>query len=97
MAIKTVWPSGLRRWLQAPVRKGVGSNPTAVIRFGRRANHAMLADFIFLRHHLEVVKDQAAVQSAPTDDDLIVIHRFQNLNRRLLVKARPPVTRYGTL
>ena len=29
--VKTVWPSGLRRWLQAPVRKGVGSNPTAVI------------------------------------------------------------------
>ena len=26
----TVWPSGLRRWLQAQVRKGVGSNPTAV-------------------------------------------------------------------
>ena len=26
----TVWPSGLRRWLKAPVRKGVGSNPTAV-------------------------------------------------------------------
>ena len=23
---QTVWPSGLRRWLQAPVRKGVGSN-----------------------------------------------------------------------
>ena len=32
-AFKTVWPSGLRRWLQAPVRKGVGSNPTAVIVF----------------------------------------------------------------
>ena len=30
-AIKTLWPSGLRRWLKAPVRKGVGSNPTAVI------------------------------------------------------------------
>ena len=30
-AVMTVWPSGLRRWLQAPVRKGVGSNPTAVI------------------------------------------------------------------
>ena len=29
-ATSTVWPSGLRRWLQAPVRKGVGSNPTAV-------------------------------------------------------------------
>ena len=26
----TVWPSGLRRWLQAPVRKGAGSNLTAV-------------------------------------------------------------------
>ena len=34
----TVWPSGLRRWLQAPVRKGVGSNPTAVtwLRAGAR-------------------------------------------------------------
>ena len=28
---KTVWPSGLRRWLKAPFRKGVGSNPTGVI------------------------------------------------------------------
>ena len=28
--VKTVWPSGLRRWLQAPVRKGAGSNPAAV-------------------------------------------------------------------
>ena len=26
----TVWPSGLRRWLKAPFRKGVGSNLTAV-------------------------------------------------------------------
>ena len=23
---KTVWPSGLRRWLQAPIRKGMGSH-----------------------------------------------------------------------
>ena len=30
VANMTVWPSGLRRWIQAPVRKGVGSNPTAV-------------------------------------------------------------------
>ena len=30
-AAATVWPSGLRRWLKAPVRKGVGSNPAAVI------------------------------------------------------------------
>ena len=30
LAVMTVWPSGLRRWLKAPFRKGVGSNPTAV-------------------------------------------------------------------
>ena len=29
--IMIVWPSGLRRRLQAPVRKAVSSNPTAVI------------------------------------------------------------------
>ena len=28
---KTIWPSGLRRWLKAPFRKGVDSNPIAVI------------------------------------------------------------------
>ena len=27
---KMVWPSGLRRWLKAPFRKGVGSNLIAV-------------------------------------------------------------------
>ena len=30
VSVGTVWPSGLRRWLKAPFRKGVGSNPTAV-------------------------------------------------------------------
>ena len=30
ISVGTVWPSGLRRWLKAPFRKGVGSNPTAV-------------------------------------------------------------------
>ena len=29
--LRTLWPSGLRRWLKAPFRKGVGSNPTGVI------------------------------------------------------------------
>ena len=28
---RAVWPSGLRRRLKAPFRKGVGSNPTAVM------------------------------------------------------------------
>ena len=31
LPLKTVWPSGLRRWLKAPFRKGAGSNPAAVI------------------------------------------------------------------
>ena len=30
ISVGTVWPSGLRHWLKAPFRKGVGSNPTAV-------------------------------------------------------------------
>ena len=30
---KTMWPSGLRRQLQALVRKGEGSNPSAIILF----------------------------------------------------------------
>jgi hypothetical protein len=28
---RTLWASGLRRWLKAPFRKGVGSNPAGVI------------------------------------------------------------------
>ena len=45
--VKTVWPSGLRRWLQAPVRKGVGSNPTAVtlLARGRRVGLEGLTPF----------------------------------------------------
>ena len=30
---ETLWPSGPRRWLKAPFRKGVGSKPTVVIGF----------------------------------------------------------------
>ena len=30
MLPRTLWPSGPRRWLKAPFRKGVGSNPTGV-------------------------------------------------------------------
>ena len=39
-SFKTVWPSGLRRWLKAPVRKGVGSNPTAVTLVSTRLHKA---------------------------------------------------------
>ena len=32
---RTLWPSGLRRWLKAPFRKGAGSSPTGVsLQFG---------------------------------------------------------------
>ena len=41
----TVWPSGLRRWLQAPVRKGVGSNPTAVSAHGDKKGHQAPAHY----------------------------------------------------
>jgi hypothetical protein len=39
---RTLWPSGLRRWLKAPFRKGVGSNPTGVISFGLILRHDVL-------------------------------------------------------
>ena len=42
-AFETLWPSGLRRWVQAPVRKGVGLNPTAVIK-GSLAEQAPYGD-----------------------------------------------------
>jgi hypothetical protein len=38
----TLWPSGLRRWLKAPFRKGVGSDPTGVILFGLILRHDVL-------------------------------------------------------
>ena len=48
----TVWPSGLRRWLKAPVRKGVGSNPTAVNQFLGKGVKVMMTssaiDFVCL-------------------------------------------------
>ena len=43
---RTAWPSGLRRQLKALVRKGVGSNPTAVIfRAVKRRRHTRTCRF----------------------------------------------------
>ena len=42
LILRTLWPSGLRRWLEAPFRKGVGSNPTGVILFGSILRHYVL-------------------------------------------------------
>ena len=54
MVVKlTAWPSGLRRQLKALVRKGVGSNPTAVTRFFHTsALIQKLGDF-FINHLIE--------------------------------------------
>ena len=41
---RTIWPSGLRRWLQAPVRKGVGSNPTVVTFFDSSGSCMLQSD-----------------------------------------------------
>ena len=47
----TVWPSGLRRWLKAPFRKGVGSNPTAVkIQDGCQSDCWWVAHWAILTH-----------------------------------------------
>ena len=43
---ETVWPSGLRRWLKAPFRKGVGSNPTAVILLRRVFSECCLENLV---------------------------------------------------
>ena len=62
---RTVWPSGLRRWLKAPVRKGAGSNPTAVTMPKRgRANFCILlgaatdaASFVLNRQQAQSAKE----------------------------------------
>ena len=57
----TVWPSGLRRWLQAPVREGVGSNPTAVTFSFTEVN--MAARMSKVREH-----ENTPTVGAPTHD-----------------------------
>jgi len=44
----TVWPSGLRRWLQAPVRKGVGSNVLCSMSYVAEAVKLQHAEFLGL-------------------------------------------------
>ena len=45
--VLTVWPSGLRRCVKAAVRKGVGSNPTAVTFFAKSVRRLSAADARF--------------------------------------------------
>ena len=62
---KTVWPSGLRRWLKAPVRKGVGSNPAAV------TLHAVVQSshpFACIRHQHRHAQPPKAETCTKTED-----------------------------
>ena len=67
---QAAWPSGLRRWLQAPVRKGVGSNPTAVIFCRRLALHAALL-LLHINRRREGAKKMTAVGFEPTQLALV--------------------------
>ena len=65
----TVWPTGLRRWLQAPVRKGVGSNPTAVMSVPwhsmpapLKIEHHVYAP-LQIAHHVYVLLNEDAVNN----------------------------------
>ena len=48
----TLWPSGLRRWLKAPFRKGVGSNPTGVIFATRLSSSSSQLDLHICRSEI---------------------------------------------
>ena len=75
---KTVWPSGLRRWLKAPFRKGVGSNPTAVILLGGLASTAPLA-FALRSHRLETATAKCGALRQPPQSS----RREETTSRRL--------------
>ena len=56
-----MWPSGLRRCVKAAVRKGVGSNPTAVT-FCKRFTESHV-DSVWVHapcEHLEMCNDSVA-------------------------------------
>ena len=49
------WPSGLRRWIKAPVRKGVGSNPILITKpfsFSFSIDCVLLFEFSLSTHTL---------------------------------------------
>ena len=79
--LTTVWPSGLRRWLQAPVRKGVGSNPTAVtsapcvVSFSGRPRRKFAFAAARLRIARRMLED---VEDSPTCGSVRPTHRCRS-------------------
>ena len=60
IVLKTVWPSGLRRWLQAPVRKGVGRAPQLPLRSATAARVVVIAITI-----LDIIAAVVIISSVP--------------------------------
>ena len=69
----TVWPSGLRRWLQAPVRKGVGSNPTAVSAVRTARSYSVLD------HYAKVPRKEVTTATADPSPDRTSEARFPKM------------------
>ena len=69
----TVWPSGLRRWLQAPVRKGVGSNLTAVSAVSTVRSYSVLV------HYAKVPRKEVTTATADPSPDQTAEARFPEL------------------
>lgn len=80
---RTAWPSGLRRWLQAPVRKGVGSNPTAVIRSMHGICHGFEDERFFLLWNKFTVAcvdtpTSAGFEPARAEPNGFLVHRLNH-------------------
>ena len=87
---RTVWPSGLRRWLKAPFRKGVGSNPTAVTPGGWGAPSTSLEDVWHLAtpalHLIALVKPVAKLDSGLTFAQAIPCIGSYSLTRPTMIQ-----------
>ena len=84
-ARKTVWPSGLRRWLKAPVRKGVGSNPTAVTLDGRVNN--LHLHWVFAACHPHVSCAALHAKSPCKKQPIVAYERVLERGINLCVRA----------
>ena len=88
------WPSGLRRWLNAPVRKGVGSNPTDVIFDGTQWLHVRTHTVLRARLNKNLAElSQALASSAKLLGPVFEFHshHFQTVQvrKRGLASYRP--------
>ena len=83
----TVWPSGLRRWLKAPGRKGVGSNPTAVT----VTTHLALSPFGLVRvpHAARMANASQRIETQETRKLAMMARQFGRVVKALAPGASP--------